>query len=43
MRQIGVLVFGLVFVLVAVAAMAADCPKPTDFHDGCSRAGGGGS
>ena len=34
MRQVGVLVFGLVFVLIAVAAMAADCPKPTDFHDG---------
>ena len=34
MRQIGVLVFGLVFVLVAVAAMAAECPKPTEFHDG---------
>ena len=34
MRQVGVLVFGLVFVLIAVAAMAGDCPKPTDFHDG---------
>jgi CubicO group peptidase (beta-lactamase class C family) len=33
-RQVGVLVFGLVFVLIAVAAMAGDCPKPTDFHDG---------
>ena len=34
MRQVGVLVLGLVFVLIAVAAIAADCPKPTDFHDG---------
>jgi len=34
MRQVGVLVFGLVFVVIAVAAMAADCQKPTDFHDG---------
>ena len=34
MRQVGVLVFGIRVVLIAVAAMAADCPKPTDFHDG---------
>jgi CubicO group peptidase (beta-lactamase class C family) len=34
MRQVGALVFGLVFVLIAVAAMAADCQEPTDFHDG---------
>ena len=34
MRQVGVLVLGLVFVLIVVAAIAADCPKPTDFHDG---------
>ena len=34
MRQVGVLVFGFVVVLIAVAAIAADCPKPTDLHDG---------
>ena len=34
MRQVGELVFGLVFVLITVAAMAADCQKPTDFRDG---------
>jgi CubicO group peptidase (beta-lactamase class C family) len=34
MRQVGVLIFGLVFVLIAVAAVAADCPKPTDLRDG---------
>jgi CubicO group peptidase (beta-lactamase class C family) len=33
-RQVGVLVFGFVFVLIAVAAMGADCPKPTELHDG---------
>jgi len=34
MRQVGALVFGLVFVLIATTAMAADCQEPTDFHDG---------
>src|SRR5215470_16685754 len=36
MRQVGALVFGLVFVLIATTAMAADCQEPTDFHDGCT-------
>src|SRR5260370_32179143 len=34
-RRIRTLTLGAVLVpLIAVAAMAADCPKPTDFHDG---------
>jgi CubicO group peptidase (beta-lactamase class C family) len=35
MRQVGTLAVGLVLALViAVAAIAADCPKPTDLGDG---------
>ena len=34
MRQVGVLGFGLVFMLIGGAEIAAECPKATDFHDG---------
>src|SRR5204863_6911830 len=35
MRRIRTLTLGAVLAsIVAVAAMAADCPKPTDLHDG---------
>src|SRR6266581_8496649 len=35
MRRMRTLTLGAVLAsLIAVAAMAADCPKPTDLHDG---------
>ena len=35
MRRIRTLTLGVVMApLIAVTAMAADCPKPTDLHDG---------
>src|SRR5689334_9569807 len=33
-RSVGVLGFGLVFILIGGAEIAAECPKATDFHDG---------
>jgi hypothetical protein len=43
MRRIEILIVAAVVLatLIAVTAMAADCPKPTDLHDGWTMAAPG--